>query len=396
MQDSRIMKIEEEISSLKAKAGYLYAGYPKFWGLFGRDSLISSWELLDYDPKIAINTLIALSSLQGNEINLSNGEYPGKIPHEYYDDNTIYNQRKKEIPWLPRGPNYFSVDSTPLFIILVSRVKSKVGDRLMVKFRKATESALIFMFDYAFKGHFLAYEKAMAGSGLQSQSWRDGIGDILDRLKSPVFTVGVQGYAYYALEQAKKIITAGRHNSKFENKDIPRIIDAKMLEIKENLNSYFWLDETSYYALAFDGDGVAERAITSDPAHLLFSGILSRRHERDIIDRIFEDDMITDYGIRTLASSDSNFDAKAYQRGSIWPQDNWIIAEGLRQRGYLNEYSDLRGRLISAYDDMGKLPEYFSVTKNGKLLVDNALRVTPCYPQAWSSGAIIDFLLQGK
>ena len=387
LEDSN--KLKEEIAELRSKKGYLYAGLPKFRALFGRDALISAWQLLDYDPTIAFSTIQELSSLQGSRIERSTGEYPGKILHEFYDDEEAFLRRKEAIPWLTRGPSYFSVDSTPLFIILAEKLLPIMPEPNLTKIYASVINATKFLLNHGFVNEFLGYEKAMTGAGIQSQSWRDGIGDILEKLKSPVFTIGVQGYAYSALLGATQII-------KDFGLDTDRYLIENIAEsasrLKNRLIDNFWLDETSFFAIATDGDGVAEKAVTSDPGHLLFSGILSAKQEKDVADRLFENDMITDFGIRSLSTKDPSFDEKAYQRGSVWPQDNWIIAMGLRERGYENPFKDLRGRIIEAYEKMGMMPEYYSVTKNGELMDIDKLRVRPCFPQAWSAGAMVSFL----
>ena len=58
------MKVPEstikQLKTLRSPEGWLYAGLPKFRALFGRDSIISSLELLDHDPSIAVSTVNAL------------------------------------------------------------------------------------------------------------------------------------------------------------------------------------------------------------------------------------------------------------------------------------------------------------------------------------------------
>ena len=387
MDDSN--KLKEEIDELRSKKGYLYAGLPKFKALFGRDSLISAWQLLDYDPTIAFSTIQALSSLQGSRIERSTGEYPGKVLHEFYDDEEAFLRRKQSIPWLTRGPSYFSVDSTPLFLILAEKLFPIMPESNIPKIYASVINAIKFLLDHGLVNEFLGYEKALTGTGIQSQSWRDGIGDMLEKLKSPVFTVGVQGYTYSALSRATQIIKDFGPDT---DRDLIENIVESASRIKNRLTDNFWLDETSFFAIATDGDGVAEKAVTSDPGHLLFSGILSAKQEKDVVDRLFENDMITDFGIRTLSIKEQCFDEKAYQRGSVWPQDNWIIAMGLKERGYGNLYNDLRGRIIEAYEKMGMMPEYYSVTKKGDLMDIDKLRIRPCFPQAWSAGAMVSFL----
>lgn len=381
-----------EVGELESPYGYLYGGLPKFRALYGRDSLISGWQLMDWREEIAASAVRALARLQGKAFNPEIGEFPGKIPHEYFDSRSEYEKRKEEVQWLPDGPNYFSVDSTPLFVIVAGLLRERSPDSVTHDVVNSVANSLKFLVDNADGTGLLTYEKPPIGTGIQSQSWRDGIGDILDRLKSPVATVGVQGYLFRALEDGIKLLDSERS----KRSELLTRMRERISSIPGDLEKYLWSEEDSYYALAVDGDGVAERAITSDPGHLVFSGVLPRERERDVIDRLFESDLLTDYGIRTLSARDERFDAKAYQRGSVWPQDNWIISLGLRSRGYHNLYRDLRERLLLAYERMGMMPEYFGVDGKGELLPVERMRIRPCYPQAWSTGAIVSFLTEGE
>lgn len=72
----------KEIKILKDRKGFLKAGRPRFDRLFGRDSLITAWQLLDWNPGIAKATLEILSQYQGRVINNEREEEPGKILHE--------------------------------------------------------------------------------------------------------------------------------------------------------------------------------------------------------------------------------------------------------------------------------------------------------------------------
>jgi glycogen debranching enzyme len=388
--DQSIRPLEKEIELLKSPKGYLYAGFPKFKALFGRDSMITGWELMEWDKGIAISAITALANLQGKRINLETGERPGKIPHEHFDSYLVYKRRKGDVPWLTKMTNYFSVDSTPLFIIVSCLLYDLYPKFISSKIRNAIINSLEFMEYETRSSGMLSYVKSEPGKGPQSQSWRDGIGDILDRLKSPITTVGAQGYLFDAVNRGIGFLKS----PKVECGQLEGELKELASGLPERLENYFWDEDYSYYALAFDGDGVAERAITSDPGHLLFSGVLTRRREREVIDGLLDSDMLTDFGIRTLSSKDHRFDARAYQRGSIWPHDNWIIAIGLKKRGYVKQYEEIRDRLLNAYEEMGRMPEYFGVDREGKLLLTERMRIRPCYPQSWSTGAIISLMVE--
>ena len=381
--------ISEAIQKLRSPEGFLYAGLPKFKALFGRDSIISSMELMNHDRSIPLSTLEILSRYQGKRKVGSTSEEPGKILHELQTDKKLIEVRSRELPWLSMGKNYFSVDSTPLYVMLAADFLDNYG--VPESFPQIMDSAingLKWILDFGIKDRFLAYIKAMKGSGLQSQSWRDGIGYILDILKDPVSVVGVQGYAYMALRKGKQLIEKYSSMGKFP--DLIERIDRSSATIKDQLDSYFFIEDEGYYALAVDGDGVAERSVTSDPGHLLISGILSRKMERLVVDRIFEPDMLTDYGIRSMSSKSAYFDEKAYQRGAVWPQDNFIIWKGLDKRGYHKESKEIRERIALSMEKMKGFPEYFGVKRSGELIRHQSMRIIPCDPQAWSVGAYYD------
>ncbi|WP_393971572.1 hypothetical protein OXIME_000139 [Oxyplasma meridianum] len=377
----------KQLDALRSPEGWLYAGLPKFKALFGRDSIISSLELINYDSSIAVSTINALMKMQGIGFNSRTMEEPGKIIHEHQTDRELIEKRSKELPWLTVGKNYFSVDSTPLFVILISEMwrndKHLVREDMIISMVKAVK----WIIEHGMNGSFLSYRKPPVDSGLQSQSWRDGIGSILDEMKSPISIVGVQGYAYYSLKKAYEVLRGFGS----EYKELIDEIQFSLRFIRDNLYEYFQIDDGTYLGLALDGDGVLNRTITSDPGHLLFSGILDGRQQNEIVKRLFEPDLLTDYGIRCMSKLDPFFDSKAYQRGSIWPHDNWMIAIGLLKNGFLKQYGDLRERILHASEILGGLPEYFGVSRGGTIIENEKMRIKPCFPQAWSTGAEIYF-----
>ena len=50
--------------------------------LFGRDSLLTAWMLLPWDPGLALGTLRTLAARQGADVDPGSEEEPGKILHE--------------------------------------------------------------------------------------------------------------------------------------------------------------------------------------------------------------------------------------------------------------------------------------------------------------------------
>ena len=359
---------------LDNKHGYVQAGAPGFMGLFGRDSLITSWQLLDYNPMIARNTLIELARLQGERVDRKTGEQPGKILHEYYPedstDKSWFQKYKSKIEWLEIDkPVYFSIDSTLLFIIVYNMYVEKTHDvSLQKKLKKNIERASDWISKYGSYEkdyhHFIGYEWDSKQPGLHNQSWKDS--DEYS-IKDPVFPVEVQGYAYASMS----------------NK-MPKEM------FKKDFFSEFYMKEEKYFAFALDGDLKQVKEITSNPGHLLFTGILDEGSRLLVKEKLFSKELWTPYGIRTLSTESENFDPCSYHSGSVWPWDNWVIAQGLKKYGYDKEYMMIKEALFRAYDELGILPEYYGVIN------DKIVRLPAQYPQAWSSGALLNFLMEEK
>jgi glycogen debranching enzyme len=101
---------------------YFSAGLPWYGALFGRDSILSSLQTLAFRPAIAEQTLRLMAKYQGKEVNDWRDEQPGKIMHELRVGEMAHLNE------IPQTPYYGSVDSTPLFLILVAHHANWTGD----------------------------------------------------------------------------------------------------------------------------------------------------------------------------------------------------------------------------------------------------------------------------
>lgn len=367
----------KEIKQLKDKKGFIRAGIPSYNRLFGRDSLISSWQLLDMSPGICKATLEILSRYQGKVINREREEEPGKILHET-DLGKSHHKSRFPLPY------YGSIDSTPLFLIIFSFYYKKTKDIKFLNYHwDNILRALNWIEEYGDmdKDLFLEYERKNP-VGLFHQGWKDGFRDHL-KINPPVALVEVQGYQYLALKEIAELAKIK------EDFDLANKLLERAEKLKEKFNRDFWMPKENYFALALDGKKEQREAVTSNVGHLLFTGIMDDEKVDLVIKRIFSNDMWTPYGIRTLSTKDPDFDPKSYHLGSIWPHDNWIIAQGLRKLGMKSRYQKIKDAILLADEKIGYLPELYGVV-NGKVTVK--MEVVPCHPQAWATGSILNFL----
>ena len=383
-----VESVDSALSKLASGSGYLNAGYPKFMELFGRDSIISGIQLLDYDSSILKHSLESLARLQGTRVDARNGEEPGKILHEFFPDGSSVEVYKKGISWLHGGkPAYFSVDSTPLFIIGAGAYLDKTGDLDFIKSIYGNmERAVGWMADYGLHDGFLRYSRLHPDEGLPSQSWKDGIGNMLESLEGRIAIVEVQGYAYMAFRYFGAMSSAlgvGKEKQRYDT-------EAMAAQIKSNMRR-FWSDKTGYYGIALDGSDSLVETVTSNPGQLLFTGILDRGSAMAVARRIMRKDMLTQYGIRTESSFSETFNPYKYQNGSVWPHDNWIIAQGLRRMGFYQEYEIVKRAVLRAYRETGTFPEYYGVDSHGRIIGMERMETRACDPQAWTVGAVCSF-----
>ncbi len=360
---------------------YVQAGLPHYTGLFGRDSLIISWQLIDYDPSIARCTLSILARFQGKKFNAKSEEEPGKILHEWHKSSEDY-----ERIW--PFPYYGSADSTPLFIYVSGLYFEKTGDAKWLRSMWPNiERALSWCkTDGAIRGDmFIAYERKNP-KGLFHQGWKDSDENHL-RLTPPVAIVEIQGYYYAALVGASKMAAA------LGKPDRARELSAQAMLLKEAFMKTFWLPGKQWFAFALDENG-ADARVASNQGQLLFTGILDDEPERaaTLVRRLFLPDLWTPFGIRTLSSEASDYDPLSYHQGSVWPHDNWIIAQGLKRLGFTKEYGRVKNAQISASRIFhGRIPELYFV-------VNGILREDPeaCRIQGWASGGLLNFLTPGN
>ncbi|MGH9527714.1 MAG: amylo-alpha-1,6-glucosidase, partial [Terriglobales bacterium] len=99
------------------------AGIPWFATVFGRDSLIAAYQSLLLRPQLARDTLRFLARWQGRAVDDWRDEQPGKILHEFREGELTRGGA------LPHAPYYGSVDSTPLFLIVLGETFNWTGDR---------------------------------------------------------------------------------------------------------------------------------------------------------------------------------------------------------------------------------------------------------------------------
>jgi glycogen debranching enzyme len=363
------------------------AGIPWFATIFGRDSLISSYQSLVLNPRLAAETLRVLARYQGREENDWRDEQPGKILHESRGGEMANNA---EIPF---GAYYGSADATPLFLVLCAELFNWTSDEaLLHELKPAIYKALEWIDRYGdIDGDGLSEYLRRSPRGLINQGWKDSWDANMHAdgsvAEPPIALIEVQGYIYDAKYRLSRLLrvfgdTRTADRLKKESTDLARRIE-----------KCFWMQRQGFFAMALDRDKKPLQVISSNVGHLLFSRAMRTERARTVTQRMMRDDMHTGWGWRTLASSEKVFNPLSYHRGSVWPHDNSIIAHGMCLYGFtkpaLHTLTTLFHAALAFRDN--RLPELFCGVQRGEH--DSPVHYpVSCSPQAWASGAVMFML----
>ena len=358
------------------------AGLPWFMALFGRDSLITAYMALPFQPHLAATTLEALSELQATERDDFRDADPGKIVHE------VRRGWLATLGETPHSAYYGSHDATPLFLILLDEYERWTGDHELVRRLEPAARAAIAWIDGPGDPDgdgFLEYE-TRSPKGLRNQGWKDSWNAILfadGRLaEPPIATCEIQGYAYDARRRAARLARRC-----WADDALAERLERDATALFERFNRAFWLDGRGHYALALDRDKRPVDALTSNVGHLLWSGIVPPDRAGEIRDRLMAPDVFSGWGIRTMSSRDAGYSPIEYHDGTVWPHDTAIIAEGLRRYGFREDASRLAWALFEAAEAFEyRLPEVFAGFDRASTVVAVEYP-TASRPQAWAAAA---------
>jgi glycogen debranching enzyme len=362
------------------------AGVPWFVAIFGRDSLVVSYQTMATFPAFAEGALQKLAEYQATERDDWRDAQPGKIHHELRVGELAH------FHLIPHTPYYGTWDATPLYLVVLHEAWKWLGDRALLEtYLPNAERCLQWIDQYGdLDGDGFQEYQTFSSQGYDNMSWKDS-GDAVmypdgTLVKQPKALCELQGYVYDARVRMAEIYTALGHAARA----------AELAEQAEGLrqafNARFWLEDLGTYAYGLDPDKQPIASVASNPGHCLWSGIADPDKAARVVRRLLARDMWSGWGIRTLSAQHHAYNPYNYQTGAIWPHDNSFIAAGFKRYGFADEANQVAGAIFDAAKlfEAYRLPELFAG-------VDRDVTSFPVQylganiPQAWAAGSI--FLL---
>lgn len=372
---------------------FVAAGAPWFFTVFGRDSLWAARMLLPVTTDLARGTLRLLAAVQGTCVDPLAAEAPGKIIHEIRAESFEIDSMPGEAVERSLPPVYYgSIDATLLWVLTLHDAwRWGMSREHVAELLPALERALAWIPEHgdADGDGFLEYVD-QSGTGLANQGWKDSGDAIRDpdgTLPAPPMALcEVQGYAYAAaLAGAALLDEFGRGGGERYR--------AWADPLRDSFRRTFWVEDGwgRYPAVALDGDKRPVASLTSNIGHLLGTGLLNPAEERLVADLLASPALFSGFGVRTMAAGSPGYSPQGYHVGSVWPHDTSICLAGMVAARHPAAATVAAGLLdaVAAFD--GRPPELFVGDDRSEQEVPLP-HPAACFPQAWSSAAVVHLL----
>lgn len=370
-------------------AGWVVAGgVPTYTNLFGRDPLLSGMLASMLGQGMLGGVLAVLARWQGTRCDDWRDEQPGRMLHQMQDSPL------SALNFSPLGLYYGSLSTPPLYCQAVAELWAWTGDLdAAARWIEPALKGLRWLDQYADEDRDGFYEiKTRSEKGLKNQG-------LMDSGTSIVYEDGTIASAPVATAQTQSIVYAAKKRLALLLHWLGRQSEARRLEqeaelLKTRFNDRFWVENEEYYAFGLDPQKRPIIAVDSTSATCLASGIADDARVRAVADRLWQEDLFTGWGIRSLSSRNPAYNPLSYQRGSVWPVENAKLALGFFRCGL---FDDLTRLCRAQYDAASlfahyRLPEVFSGHPRDADHPFPAPQEQANWPQAWSSAAIVCYL----
>lgn len=418
--------------SLKSHDGMgLHTSSGSFYNhtLFGRDGSMAAKFVTGFDYDVAVETIVALTALQGTKYDTRTQEEPGRIHHELRDFHTWKGKLSERLFfWLLHSAwsihdyrllSYFGIDETALYVrlvhkyvkhdaaILLKRVTNHHGEVVTVAESLVAAARWIIS---KLDNDGLLVEGRSNRTSIPFQTFQDSVtayarsdGSLADA-KGNMSYVEIQAFAADALNDMVEMFPG--HELAGEWKDAA-------LRVQGALFDKFWQPQEAFFASSIDSKGVIDtRNISAGwTLNTLLWEVLDSQTQAEyispIVQRLFSDEFLTSVGLRTKSKDQPSpiVEVIGYHCAEVvWPMFTFMVVEGLRRHRLYNLAQQLENRILNGLNAIGNFNEFFIVLRDGTVVIPDikgadgkinvqmppekriAFSVVPAIVLAWRAG----------
>lgn len=312
--------------------------YPSYWA---RDLMTAGWQAGMWDRGQIVEAVLPTANrLQGTKIDERRAEQPGRIVRQHRRDP------RSRLGKTPYDRFYADFSAPMMFIISLGNAYAWSGERKLIeRHYDAARRVLDWARDYGDRDGdgYLDY-KNPSENGPPHEGWKDSGNAVVyedgRQVQPPIAPAEIQGYWYVALQFMAVIstIVGSKADALAYGKDA--------IALKKRFNRDFWMDEEGIVGFGLDSEKRLIRSVVSNAGHCLAAAIIDDEKVPRVVRRLFEADMFSGWGIRTLSSKNPAYNPQAYHLGSVWSVENGTILLGLRRFGFDERVMELSRALI--------------------------------------------------
>lgn len=330
--------------------GQKISGRPGYAWYFGRDSVWTSFAVLDYGDFDKVRDALELLG-KHQDVN-------GKILHEL--TTSAYS-------------HFDAADSTPLYIVLMGRYLRTSGDTSFVRKEfKHVAKAIDFCFSTDTDGDHLI-ENTNVGHG-----WVEG---------GKLFPVHTEHYLascwYAALKEASYVAQALKKNP------LARTWQRESETVREIIKKEFWNTATNFYNFGKLKDGSYNTEKTVLPAVGMYLGTTEKENSKNCLAEYASHRFSADWGTRIVGSDNAMYNPQGYHYGSVWPLfTGWTALAEFTSYCPLQGYVHLMNNLL--------VYQHFAAGYVEEVLHGEQFQPAGVCPhQAWSETMVLQPILEG-
>jgi glycogen debranching enzyme len=300
--------------------------YPSYWA---RDAFTAGWQAAMWDRgEMVAATLPTANRLQGTKVDEERAEQPGRIIRQHRRDP---RSRLGETPF----DRFYADFSSPfMFILSLGNAYAWSGEKaLLERHYDACRRVLDWAREYGDRdGDGYVEYKNPSKHGPPHEGWKDSGNAVVyedgRQVEPPIAPAEIQGY-WFASLQFVAVFSAV-----VGSKEDALAYWREAKELKARFNRDFWVEEEGIVGLGLDPQKRLIKTVASNAGQCMTTGIIEDERLPRVVRRLFQPDMFSGWGIRTLSAKNPAYNPLAYHLGSVWSVENGTILFGLRRFGF--------------------------------------------------------------